>query len=327
MKAAAGLALVFVAGGGGGRGAGLQDAWGRGATVGGKSGPAGEYSVYAAGFGRWDVVVGKAGLSMITEKLALRPTAAQGRRLEAMAHAYREARNWALSEWERQYRDPSARVVDPSTGEVLLEVPVVDGRARPTGRLIVGLLSRIRRLGQLPTYLRSTADGGVLPALSRNQAVADVVVAYRRWWDALKRRDRRIRRPRPRRASARPGLYLHNQTFAVVDGAIRVTGLGSVKLDRLERYPSARVLSARVVRDVRGAGALVRALPGMRSTRSGSRTCGGCGDSSGEAPRRPERRAAVRRPRARPAPADGPGRRGCRGRPRCEGGGDLLYRG
>ena len=291
MKAAAGLALVFVAGGGGGRGAGLQDAWGRGATVGGKSGPAGEYSVYAAGFGRWDVVVGKAGLSMITEKLALRPTAAQGRRLEAMAHAYREARNWALSEWERQYRDPSARVVDPSTGEVLLEVPVVDGRARPTGRLIVGLLSRIRRLGQLPTYLRSTADGGVLPALSRNQAVADVVVAYRRWWDALKRRDRRIRRPRPRRASARPGLYLHNQTFAVVDGAIRVTGLGSVKLDRLERYPSARVLSARVVRDVRGA--LVR----------------------------------VRRPRARPAPADGPGRRGCRGRPRCEGGGDLLYRG
>ena len=109
---------------------------------------------------------------MITEKLALRPTAAQGRRLEAMAHAYREARNWALSEWERQYRDPSARVVDPSTGEVLLEVPVV--------------------------------DGGVLPALSRNQAVADVEVAYRRWWDALKRGDRRIRRPRPRRASARP---------------------------------------------------------------------------------------------------------------------------
>ena len=122
-----------------------------------------------------------------------------------MAHAYREARNWALSEWERQYRDPSARVVDPSTGEVLLEVPVVDGRARPTGRLIVGLLSRIRRLGQLPAYLRSTADGGVLPALSRNQAVADVEVAYRRWWDALKRGDRRIRRPRPRRASARPG--------------------------------------------------------------------------------------------------------------------------
>ena len=114
-------------------------------------------------------------------------------------------------------------------------------------------LRKLRECVRLPDYLRTTADGGVLLAVSRNQAVADVEVAYRRWWDALRRGDGRIRSPRPHRRSARPAIYLHNQVFTVAEGAIRVAGgLGAVKLCQRERYPSARVLSARVVRDAAG---------------------------------------------------------------------------
>ena len=110
--------------------------------------------------------------------------------------------------------------------------------------MLTALLAELRRAGRLPDYLRTTADAGVLPANTRNQAVADVEVAYRRWWDALGRGDKRIRRPRPHRRSARPAVYLHNQAFTVADGAIRVAGgLEDVRLDQPVRYPSARVLS------------------------------------------------------------------------------------
>ena len=199
----------------------------------------------------------------ITEKLALRPTAVQRRRLEAMADAYRLARNWALGEWERRYLDWRTcrgcrhRATTAARKSAAAACPRCGGEwygaGRPACNVLTALLAQLRGAGRLPDYLRTTADGGVLPAQTRNQAVADVEVAYRRWWDALGRGDKRIRRPRPHRRSARPGLYLHNQTFGVDGGAVCVAGgLGDVRLDQPVRYPSARVLSARVVRDASG---------------------------------------------------------------------------
>ena len=201
--------------------------------------------------------------SAITEKLAFRPTAAQRRRLESMADAYRRARNWALSEWERRYLDwRTCRCGHRATTAARKSAPACPrcgarlgwfAEARPTRNALSAQLRELRECIHLPDYLRTTADGGVLLAVSRNQAVANVEVAYRRWWDALGRGDGRIRSPRPHPRSARPAIYLHNQVFTVAEGAIRVAGgLGAVKLCQRERYPSARVLSARVVRDAAG---------------------------------------------------------------------------
>ena len=93
----------------------------------------------------------------ITEKLALRPLAAQRRRLEAMADAYRLSRNWALGEWERRYLDwrtcrgcqhrattaarKSAAVCPRCGGDWY-------GAARPTRNALTALLAELRRAGR-----------------------------------------------------------------------------------------------------------------------------------------------------------------------------------
>ena len=153
--------------------------------------------------------------SAITEKLALRPTAAQGRRLESMADAYRRARNWALSEWERRYLDwRTCRCGHRATTAARKFAPACPrcgarhgwfAEARPTRNALSAQLRELRECVRLPDYLRTTADGGVLPALSRNQAVADVEVAYRPGgmpWGAATggsaRRGRIVGRPGPR---------------------------------------------------------------------------------------------------------------------------------
>ena len=187
---------------------------------------------------------------MIADKSALIVTPGQARTLARWAECARLAYNWALSEWARQYTDHRAGVGawdDPDTPQ-----------PTPSAYRIVRIFTALRRANRLPSWASETL------ALTRNRALIDVDRAWRNFFEG------RAGRPRPKRRTARPTFYLHNQTLTVSGRLMHVSRLGTVRLARQPRYPQHRIVSATVTyHDGRWHVAIVRDLVRQRRAAPG----------------------------------------------------------
>ncbi len=163
---------------------------------------------------------------MIADKVALRVTPSQHRRMARWAECVRLTYNWALSEWLRQYGDYRA---EQAASEEPESPP-----PKPTRNSIVHLFTVLRKAGRLPSWAHTPL------ALTRNRAVRDVDLAWRNHFAG------RSRRPRPKRSTDTPSFYLHNQSVRFEGEFAEVQKLGTLRLARAPRYPLHRVQGATV---------------------------------------------------------------------------------
>ena len=163
---------------------------------------------------------------MIADKVALRVTPSQHRRLARWAECARLTYNWALSEWRRQYadyREAHEASTDPDA------VP-----PKPSANGLVHLFTVLRQAGRLPSWAQEPL------ALTRNRAVRDVDLAWRNYFAG------RAGRPRRKRRSEPPSFYLHNQSVRFEGLFAKVQKIGPLRLAHTPRYPKHPVVSATV---------------------------------------------------------------------------------
>ena len=125
---------------------------------------------------------------MIADKVALRVTPSQHRRLARWAECARLTYNWALSEWRRQYAD-YREAHEASTDPAAMP-------PKPSANGLVHLFTVLRQAGRLPSWAQEPL------ALTRNRAVRDVDHAWRNYFAG------RAGRPRRKRRSEPPSFYL-----------------------------------------------------------------------------------------------------------------------
>ncbi len=163
---------------------------------------------------------------MIADRVALRVTPAQHRRLRRWAECARLTYNWALSEWLRQYADHREALA--------ASADAAGGPPKPSQKGLVHLFTVLREAGRLPSWAQEPL------ALTRNRAVRDVDHAWRNYFGG------RAGRPRPKHLSEPPTFYLHNQSVRFEDRHAEVQKLGSLRLARAPRYPKHRVVCVTV---------------------------------------------------------------------------------
>ena len=179
---------------------------------------------------------------MIADRVALRPTPRQAAVLMQHCEWARQARNWAIGEWQRQYRDHKAGATAWS-GEGPQERPFVRRKPKTaTQPGIEAMMPIIKRDGRLPAWA-----AGLL-SLTRNKHLSHVEDAWVNFWDDQRRPAGSrlgVRQPKPKKRSARPSFYLHNQSFRIENGRLVVGRIGAIKLQHEPRYAH-RILSATV---------------------------------------------------------------------------------
>ena len=110
---------------------------------------------------------------------------------------------------------------------------------------IVAMMTIIKRDGQLPAWA-----AGLL-SLTRNKHLSHVEDAWVNFWGDLRRPSGSrlgVRQPKPKKRSARPSFYLHNQSFRIENGRLVIGRIGAIKLQHEPRYAH-RILSATVSLD------------------------------------------------------------------------------
>ena len=169
----------------------------------------------------------------IIRRLLLRPTQVQQRQLQDRADAFRQTWNWALDQWDSHNASFRDRRCDFFTDP-------------PSARELIRLCTDLKKVGRLPAFLGRAAQ----LALSRNQAIKDVEVAWARF-----ERGGRPAGPPQRDYTAGDGFYLHNESFRFSPDMREVHiqgGIGGVALheppDRMGRTLSARIVRERADR-------------------------------------------------------------------------------
>ena len=155
---------------------------------------------------------------ILSHRINLDPTAKQAEALLRACGCARFAWNWALAEWERQYKSG----------------------LRPNGNKLRAEFNKIKR-EQFPWIYKSPKDANQKP-------FTDLQKAFNRWFKSIKKNSGKTRHPRFKCKNEHDSFYMSNDKIRIEDKLINLYGIGPIRLHEPLRF-SGKIMSATVSRE------------------------------------------------------------------------------
>jgi putative transposase len=155
---------------------------------------------------------------IIGHRISLDPTEEQKIFFAKACGVARFSWNWAIVEWEKQYKEGK----------------------KPSGFSLCKQFNAIKEK-EFPWVYDSPKDANQTP-------FSDLQEAYKKWWKAIKKGDKRIRKPKFKKKGVRDSFYISNQLIKFDENYVRLPLIGWVKINESLRF-NGRIISGTVSRE------------------------------------------------------------------------------